>query len=80
MYYTNSIVLWLLQFLTLVLGDNYLILHPFYSGSHVLTLHHVAEALVTRGHKVKIINILVDWSSPYILCAKNLIFAIQDPA
>jgi len=27
-------------------------MHPFYSGSHVLTLHHVAEALVNRGHKV----------------------------
>ena len=33
-------------------GDNYLIMHPFYSGSHVLTLHHVAEALIKRGHKV----------------------------
>ena len=33
-------------------GDNFLILHPFYSGSHVLTLHHVAESLVSRGHKV----------------------------
>ena len=34
-------------------SDNFLILHPFYSGSHVLTLHHVTEALVSRGHKVK---------------------------
>ena len=33
-------------------GDKYLILHPFYSGSHVLTLHHVAQALVNRGHQV----------------------------
>lgn len=32
--------------------DKFLILHPFYGGSHVLTLHHVAEALVNRGHEV----------------------------
>ena len=32
--------------------DKFLIMHPFYSGSHVLTLHHVAEALVNRGHEV----------------------------
>ena len=43
---------------THVHGDNYLISHPFYSGSHVLTLHHVAEALVSRGHKVCIISII----------------------
>ena len=27
-------------------GFNYLILHPFYSGSHVLTLHAVSERLI----------------------------------
>ena len=32
--------------------DKFLIMHPFYSGSHVLTLHTVAEGLVQRGHKV----------------------------
>ena len=32
--------------------EHFLILHPFYSGSHVLTLHAVAEKLVKRGHKV----------------------------
>ncbi len=32
--------------------EHYLILHPFYAGSHVLTLHSVAEKLVLRGHKV----------------------------
>ncbi len=32
--------------------EHYLILHPFYAGSHVLTLHSVAEKLVQRGHKV----------------------------
>lgn len=33
-------------------ADKFLIIHPFYSGSHVLTLHHVAKNLVDRGHKV----------------------------
>ena len=31
---------------------NFLILHPIYSGSHVLTLHQVALELVKRGHNV----------------------------
>ena len=39
--------------------DKFLIMHPFYSGSHVLTLHHVAEALVNRGHKVSQFYILL---------------------
>ena len=34
------------------LQEHYLLLHPFYSGSHVLTLHSVSEELVKRGHKV----------------------------
>jgi len=38
--------------------DKYLILHPFYSGSHVLTLHHVAKALVDRGHQVVTLRFL----------------------
>ncbi len=33
-------------------SEHYLVLHPFYSGSHVLTLHAVAEELVNRGHRV----------------------------
>jgi len=33
-------------------NESIVILHPFYSGSHVLTLHSVAEKLVQRGHKV----------------------------
>eukprot|EP00095_Tigriopus_kingsejongensis_P007274 maker-scaffold144_size312663-snap-gene-2.33 protein:Tk07274 transcript:maker-scaffold144_size312663-snap-gene-2.33-mRNA-1 annotation:"udp-glucuronosyltransferase 2b31-like isoform 1" len=33
-------------------GDKFLIFHPFYSGSHVLTLHTVSEALIKRGHEV----------------------------
>ena len=38
--------------------DKFLIMHPFYSGSHVLTLHHVAESLVNRGHQVIKLDIL----------------------
>ena len=33
-------------------GDNFLLLHPWYSGSHVLTLHAVTERLISRGHQV----------------------------
>ena len=56
--------IWLETFvLTLMLStfgqcDKYLILHPFYSGSHVLTLHHVAKALVERGHQVVTLRFL----------------------
>ena len=32
--------------------DNILVLHPFYAGSHVLTLHAVTKQLVSRGHSV----------------------------
>ena len=38
----------ILLFLNGISGFNYLILHPFYSGSHVLTLHSVAERLVSQ--------------------------------
>jgi len=31
---------------------SFIILHPLYSGSYVLTLHSVAEKLVQQGHKV----------------------------
>ncbi len=33
-------------------ADNILVLHPFYAGSHVLTLHSVSEQLIKRGHSV----------------------------
>ena len=36
----------------MVNSDNFLVLHPFYTGSHVLTLHTVTEQLILRGHKV----------------------------
>jgi hypothetical protein len=29
-------------------GDKFLIMHPFYSGSHIVTLHRIAESLVLR--------------------------------
>ena len=48
----GSLILIVIQFTQFVSCDKYLIMHPFYSGSHVLTLHHVAEALVSKGHKV----------------------------
>ena len=34
------------------MGYKFLILHPIYSGSHVLTLHHVTRELVKHGHDV----------------------------
>ena len=33
-------------------NNNFLLLHPWYSGSHVLTLHALTERLVARGHNV----------------------------
>jgi len=50
--WTFGITVILLQIATNCDCDKFLIMHPFYSGSHVLTLHHVAEALVNRGHQV----------------------------
>ena len=48
------LILLILQYFTLLVkSDNFLIIHPFYSGSHVLTLHHVSEALISKGHKVR---------------------------
>jgi len=47
------LILLISQYFTLLVkSDNFLIIHPFYSGSHVLTLHHVSEALISKGHKV----------------------------
>ena len=52
----------LVHFITLVifqivyvkncLSYKFLILHPVYSGSHVLTVHHISRELVNRGHDV----------------------------
>ena len=47
---------------------NYLILHPFYAGSHVLTLHSVATKLVEFGHKVTTVR----FADPYGLKLKPL--------
>ena len=55
-------LLFVLAFLVAaVAADNFLILHPFYSGSHVLTLHHVTENLIARGHKVTTVR----WADPH---------------
>ena len=48
------LLLCIIAILPSIEGDKFLILHPFYSGSHVLTLHHVAKALVDRGHKARL--------------------------
>jgi len=37
-------------------GENVLIIHPIYSGSHILTLLAVAEKLTQNGHFVDIIR------------------------
>lgn len=37
-------------------GANILIIHPLYSGSHVLTLRSVAESLTARGHHVHVVR------------------------
>lgn len=37
-----------------VRGLNFLLLHPFYCGSHVLTLHTVTTELIAKGHKASI--------------------------
>ena len=54
-------ILILFVLLTLILSincDNFLILHPFYSGSHVLTLHSITEQLINRGHHVTTVRFL----------------------
>ena len=42
----------MLQCINQVVSYNFLVLHPIYSGSHVLTLHQVSLELVRRGHNV----------------------------
>jgi hypothetical protein len=37
-------------------GARILIVHPLYSGSHVLTLRSVAESLTQRGHHVHVLR------------------------
>ena len=57
----SNFLLWFTMFATLSQYgdcDKFLIMHPFYSGSHVLTLHHVAESLVNKGHQVIKLDIL----------------------
>ena len=39
-----------------VLCEKILIIHPIYSGSHVLTLSTVAEAMTQRGHQVRVVR------------------------
>lgn len=46
----------LFYFYEMSFGANILILHPIYSGSHVLTLSSVAESLSQRGHQIHIVR------------------------
>ena len=39
-------------FFRYIFGFKFLILHPVYSGSHVLTVHHISRELVNHGHDV----------------------------
>ncbi len=57
--------------------EHYLILHPFYAGSHVLTLHSVAEKLVLRGHKVTTVRYreFNDFSTKNIFCKVSKSFS-----
>ncbi len=48
-------------------GSKILILHPLYSGSHVLTMRSVAEALAQRGHYIHIVR----WKDAHVFPAQN---------
>jgi hypothetical protein len=58
MTYSNfSIVIFILCYiLDLTSCGKILIIHPLYSGSHVLTLRSVAETLTKHGHQIHIIR------------------------
>ena len=47
-----TLVLFQLVCIENCLSYKFLILHPVYSGSHVLTVHHISRELVNRGHDV----------------------------
>ena len=53
---TNKILLFLQRNLKFTCVKNWLnrLQHPFYAGSHMLTLHHVATELVSKGHEVSV--------------------------
>ena len=52
----SSLLLLLLP--SIALGLHILVLHPFYAGSHVLTLHTVTTALLHRGHSVTTVKVI----------------------
>ncbi len=31
-----------------VVADNFIVMHPFYTGSHVLACHHITQKLISR--------------------------------
>ena len=47
-----------------VTGLNVLVVHPFYAGSHVLSLHCVTQELLARGHSVTTIKFHEDKLPP----------------
>lgn len=49
-------LIFLFYFFEVTFGAKILILHPIYSGSHVLTLRSVAESLSQRGHQIHIVR------------------------
>ena len=51
----GTILIWAVAF-QVVCCEKILIIHPIYSGSHVLTLSTVAEALTLRGHQVRVVR------------------------
>jgi len=65
----ESLLLPLILFwgLKLISGSKILILHPLYSGSHVLTLRNVAESLAARGHSIHIVR----WKDAHVFPAES---------
>eukprot|EP00090_Calanus_glacialis_P014256 TRINITY_DN23000_c0_g1_i1.p1 TRINITY_DN23000_c0_g1~~TRINITY_DN23000_c0_g1_i1.p1 ORF type:complete len:522 (-),score=113.84 TRINITY_DN23000_c0_g1_i1:92-1657(-) len=47
-----------------VQGLNVLVVHPYYAGSHVLSLHSVSQKLLSRGHSVTTIKFFEDKLPP----------------
>lgn len=45
-----TLMVFQLVFIEMCCSLKFLVLHPVYSGSHVLTVHHISQELVNRGH------------------------------
>ena len=62
-----SFALLFLLFPTSSLPLSVLVLHPFYAGSHVLSLHAVSKELLARGHTVTTVKFHEDKLPPLAL-------------